>query len=92
MTRHPCRPLFSGKRIDIIQNLLVFFIRMRLFVMLIGLDEVENTAEIFLPHYFQCSKGPKSHNKFYLEHAEVQLVDFFFQRFLGVIDGGLFGQ
>jgi hypothetical protein len=52
MTRHPNSPFFSGKRIDIIQNLLVFFISMRFFVMLIGLDEVENTAEIFLPHYY----------------------------------------
>ena len=91
MTRHPCSSFFSGKSIDVIQNLLVFFIRLRLFVMLIGLDEVENTAEIFLPRYFQCSNGPKSHNKFYLEHTEVQLVDFFL-RLLGVIDGGLFGQ
>ena len=52
MTCHPCDPLFSRKRIDVIQNLLIFFIFARFFVMLIGFDEVENTGEILLPHYY----------------------------------------
>ena len=90
MTRHPCDPLFSRKRIDVIQNLLVFYIFARFFVMLIGFDEVENTGEVFLPHYYQGCSCPKSHNTFYLEHTEVQFVDFFLHGFLGVVDGRLF--